>query len=49
LFFRFVSVAGGVSAYTSQAVGNVMATGTTAQPVYGQSVQIGSDRYIING
>jgi len=42
------SVVGGVSAYTSQAVGNVMATGSSAQSVnYGQTVQIGQERYVI--
>ncbi|XP_057299830.1 histone-arginine methyltransferase CARMER-like [Hydractinia symbiolongicarpus] len=46
---------GGVSAYTSQAVGNVMATGSTHPPgsmlassnYAAQTVQIGNDRYII--
>jgi len=42
---------GGVSAYTSQAIGNVMATGTQPQGgpgnYPGQTVQIGNERYII--
>lgn len=47
-FQSFVFLVGGVSAYTSQAVGNVMATGSVAQSVnYGQTIQIGQDRYVI--
>lgn len=42
------TVAGGVSAYTSQAVGNVMATGSHGGASYGQSMQIGQERYVIN-
>jgi len=44
---------GGVSAYTSQAHGNVMATGSSQQSAHptnyaaGQTVQIGNERYII--
>lgn len=41
-------VGGGVSAYTSQSVGNVMATGSSNQSGnYGQTVQIGQERYVI--
>lgn len=52
----FVSIytGGGVSAYTSQAIGGVMATGTQQQVIsgianysQGQTVQIGNERYII--
>ena len=47
-FFPCSILAGGVSAYTSQAIGGVMATGSvsTQQISYGGQ-PIGNDRYIL--